>query len=136
MAIIFTTLLSFGLIIYVVRASASDDGLANITLLGGTTALLLLCVFTVVNVALLVLRKQPVDHDHFVAPTFLPVVGALTCAFLAGPWARADKEQYKIAGLMMAVGLVLWVVTWMINRGGRAKKTGFRDIEHMEDDVL
>jgi len=134
-AIIFTTLLSFGLIIYVVRASASEDGLANITLLGGTTALLLLCVFTVVNIALLVLRKQPVDHDHFRAPTFLPVIGALTCAFLAGPWARADKEQYKIAGLMMAVGLVLWVLTWLTNRGVRAKKTGFRDIEHMEDDA-
>ncbi len=134
-AIIFTTLLSFGLIIYVVRASASDDGLANITLLGGTTALLLLCVFTVVNIAVLVLRKQPVDHEHFVAPTVLPVLGALTCGFLAGPWARADTEQYKIAGLMMAVGLVLWVLTWLVNRGARAKKTGFRDIEHMEDDV-
>jgi amino acid transporter len=80
-AIIFTTLLSFGLIIYVVRASASEDGLAQITLLGGTTALLLLCVFTVVNIALLVLRRQPVDHDHFRAPTILPVIGALTCAF-------------------------------------------------------
>ena len=134
-AIIFTTLLSFGLIVYVVRASASDDGLANITLLGGTTALLLLCVFTVVNIALLVLRKHTVDHDHFRAPTALPVIGALTCAFLAGPWARADTEQYRIAGLMMAVGLVLWVLTWLTNRGVRAKRTGFRDIEHMEDDV-
>ncbi|HEX5919219.1 MAG TPA: APC family permease [Nocardioides sp.] len=131
-AIIFTTLLSFGLIVYVVRASASEDGLANITLLGGTTALLLLCVFTVVNIALLVLRKQPVDHDHFRAPTFLPVIGALSCAFLAGPWARADTEQYRIAGLMMAVGLVLWVLTWLTNRGVRAKKTGFRDIDHLE----
>ncbi|HXH78016.1 APC family permease [Nocardioides sp.] len=131
-AILFTTLLSFGLIIYVVRASGSDDGLANVTLLGGTTALLLLCVFTVVNIAVLVLRKQPVDHDHFRAPTFLPVLGAISCAFLAGPWARADMEQYKIAGLMMAVGLVLWVITWLVNRGGRAKKTGFRDIEHLE----
>ena len=131
-AIIFTTLLSYGLIIYVVRASGSDGGLDNITLLGGTTALLLLCVFTVVNIAVLVLRKQPVDHDHFHAPTFLPVLGAISCAFLAGPWARADMEQYKIAGLMMAVGLVLWVVTWLVNRGGRAKKTGFRDIEHLE----
>jgi amino acid transporter len=131
-AIIFTTLLSFGLIIYVVRASASEDGLANVTLLGGTTALLLLCVFTVVNVALLVLRRDPVDHDHFVAPTFLPVIGALTCAFLAGPWARADTEQYKIAGGMMAVGIVLWVLTWLTNRGVRAKKTGFRDIDHLE----
>ena len=133
-AIIFTTLLSFGLIIYVVRASASESGATDIALLGGTTALLLLCVFTVVNVAVLVLRKRPVDHEHFHAPTVLPVLGAVSCAFLAGPWARADQEQYKIAGLMMAVGLALWVVTWLINRGGRAKKTGFRDIEHLERD--
>ena len=134
-SIIFTTLISFGLIIYVVRASASEDGLANITLLGGTTALLLLCVFTVVNVALLALRTDTVDHDHFRAPFLLPVLGALTCAFLAGPWARSDEqqEQYKIAGLLMAVGLVLWAVTWLVNRGSRSQRTGFRDIEHLEE---
>jgi APA family basic amino acid/polyamine antiporter len=136
-SIIFTTLLSFGLIIYVVRASASEDGAANITLLGGTTALLLLCVFTVVNIAVMVLRTDDVDHDHFKAPFILPILGALFCAFLAGPWARSDEqqEQYVIAGGMMVVGLVLWVITWLVNRGARAKKTGFRDIEHMEDDV-
>ena len=50
-AILFTTLISFGLIIYVVRANASEGGAANVALLGGTTALLLLCVFTVVNIA-------------------------------------------------------------------------------------
>ena len=134
-SIIFTTLISFGLIIYVVRASASEDGLANITLLGGTTALLLLCVFTVVNIALLALRTDTVDHDHFRTPFALPVLGALTCAFLAGPWARSDEqqEQYKIAGLLMAIGLVLWAVTWLVNRGSRAQKTGFRDIEHLEE---
>ena len=33
---------------------------------------------------------------------------------------------------MMAVGLVLWVLTWLTNRGVRAKKTGFRDIDHLE----
>jgi hypothetical protein len=42
--------------------------------------------------------------------------------------------QYKIAGGLLAIGVGLWVVTWMINRGGRAKKTGFRDIEHLEKD--
>ncbi len=71
-SIIFTTLISFGLIIYVVRASASEDGATTVALLGGTTSLLLLCVFTVVNIALLVLRRQPVDHDHFRTPTWLP----------------------------------------------------------------
>ena len=136
-AIIFTTLIAFGLIIYVVRANASEDGAANVALLGGTTALLLLCVFTVVNIALLVLRRTPVDHDHFRTPTWLPYVGAVTCFFLAGPWARTSEqqEQYKIAGGLLVVGIVLWALTWLTNRGIRAKKTGFRDIEHMEDDV-
>ena len=72
-AILFTTLISFGLIIYVVRANASEGGAANVALLGGTTALLLLCVFTVVNIAVLVLRRSPVDHEHFRAPD-LPAV--------------------------------------------------------------
>ena len=40
--------------------------------LGSTTALLLLAVFTVVNIAVLVLRRDPVDHEHFRAPTALP----------------------------------------------------------------
>ena len=37
--------------------------------------------------------------------------------------------------MTVAVGVVLWALTWLTNRGVRAKKTGFRDIEHMEDDV-
>jgi APA family basic amino acid/polyamine antiporter len=132
-SIIFTTAISFGLIIYVVRASASEDGATTVALLGGTTSLLLLCVFTVVNIALLILRRQPVDHDHFRTPTFMPIVGMVTCAFLAGPWARSEEqqEQYTIAGGLLAVGIVLWALTWLTNRGIRAKKTGFRDIDHL-----
>ena len=132
-SILFTTAISFGLIAYVVRATASAEGATSVALLGGTTALLLLCVFTIVNIAVLVLRKQPVDHDHFRAPTWLPYIGAVACAFLAGPWARSDEqqEQYQIAGGLLAVGVVLWAITWLINRGGRAKKTGFRDIDHL-----
>jgi APA family basic amino acid/polyamine antiporter len=138
-SILFTTAISFGLIIYVVRASASEEGATSVALLGGTTALLLLCVFTVVNIALIVIRRRPSsrDHQHFTAPTILPYLGAVTCAFLAGPWARSDEqqEQYVIAGFLLLAGVVLWALTWLTNRGVRAKKTGFRDIEHMEDDV-
>ena len=46
-----------------------------------------------------------------------------------------QHEQYEIAGGLLVLGIVLWVLTWLTNRGIRAKKTGFRDIEHMEDDV-
>jgi len=105
-AIGFTTLLAFGLIGFV----------GGVPALGGTTALLLLCVFTVVNVAVLVLRRDPVEHSHFRTPTVLPVVGAATCAFLAGPWTGRNPEQYVIAGILLAIGVGLWVVTVLINR--------------------
>ena len=64
-AIGFTTLLAFALITFVGEVPA----------LGGTTALLLLCVFTVVNIAVLVLRKDTVKHKHFRTPTWLAVGG-------------------------------------------------------------
>jgi amino acid transporter len=111
MAIGFTTLLAFGLISFVGQVPA----------LGGTTALLLLCVFTVVNVAVLVLRKEAVGHNHFRTPTILPVIGALCCAFLAGPWTGRDPVQYKIAGILIGIGIVLWVVTVLVNRATGVK---------------
>ena len=106
LAIAFTTLLAFCLIMFVGEVPA----------LGGTTALLLLFVFTVVNIAVLVLRREPVDHEHFRTPTFLPIVGAISCAFFAGPWTGRDPVQYKIAGILIGIGVVLWVVTILINR--------------------
>ncbi|HEY6633386.1 MAG TPA: APC family permease [Rhizobiaceae bacterium] len=108
-AIGFTTLIAFALITFVGEVPA----------LGGTTALLLLCVFTVVNVTVLVLRKDRVDHEHFRTPSFLPVIGAIACAFFAGPWTGRDPIQYLIAGILIAIGIVLWLVTVAINRSMR-----------------
>jgi len=105
-AILFTTALAFGLITFV---GAVPD-------LGGTTALLLLMVFAVVNVAVLVLRRKPIDEDHFRTPTALPVLGALACAYLATPFAGRPVVQYKIAGVLLAIGVVLWGVTVVVNR--------------------
>jgi basic amino acid/polyamine antiporter, APA family len=112
-AIAFTTLLAFALITFVGEVPA----------LGGTTALLLLCVFTVVNIAVLVLRRDRVDHKHFRTPTFLPVLGALTCAFLVGPWTGRDSVQYTIAAILIGIGVVLWLVTVLINRASGEKPT-------------
>jgi basic amino acid/polyamine antiporter, APA family len=110
-AILFTTLLAFGLITFV----------GGVPALGGTTALLLLCVFTVVNVAVLVLRKDHVGHKHFHTPTILPILGAISCAFLAGPWTGRDPVQYRIAGILLAIGVVLWVVTVYVNKATGVK---------------
>jgi amino acid transporter len=113
-AIAFTTLLAFALVTFV----------GEIPALGGTTALLLLCVFVVVNIAALVLRRDPVGHEHFRTPTALPVLGALTCAFLAGPWTGRDQVQYKIAGILMAIGVGLWLLMRLVHRGADRAQTG------------
>ncbi|WP_411721258.1 APC family permease [Mycetocola sp.] len=105
-AILFTSALAAGLIIYV---SLDAEG-SIVALLGGTTSLLLLSVFAVVNVTVLVLRRQPVEHKHFRTPVFLPVVGAITCLYLVFPFTSGRPVgQYWIAIVLLAIGIVLWV---------------------------
>ncbi|GIE34387.1 amino acid permease [Actinoplanes italicus] len=103
--ILFTTLIAFGLIWF-----------ADLTALGGTTALLLLCVFTIVNVAVLVLRRDRVEHKHFRAPTVIPVIGAVACAFLASPLSGRAGADYRVAGVLLVIGVALWVITYLSNR--------------------
>jgi basic amino acid/polyamine antiporter, APA family len=104
-AILFTTLLAFFLI-----------GYADLAALGGTTALLLLCVFAIVNVAVLVLRRDRVEHKHFHAPTALPVLGAVLCVYLASPLSGRASADYKIGGWLMVIGVGLWAITWLLNK--------------------
>jgi amino acid transporter len=110
--IIFTTVIAFGLIWF-----------ADLTALGGTTSLLLLCVFTVVNIAVLVLRKDPVEHKHFKAPTAIPVIGAIVCAYLASPLSGRAGADYRVAGILLVIGVVLWLITFLYNRNVRHEET-------------
>lgn len=87
---------------------------APIDLLGGTTALLLLVVFTIVNVAVLVLRRDRVEHAHFRAPTWTPYAGIVLCGFLATPLSGRPAQQFVIAGILLAVGAVLWVINRLV----------------------
>jgi amino acid transporter len=128
-SIVFTTLIAFGLIVAVTNW-VSESGVST---LGGTTALLLLGVFTIVNIAVLVLRRDSVRHEHFRAPTLLPILGALSCAFLVGPWTERDTSQYQVAAWLLVLGVVLWLATWLWNRGIRAKPTGFRHPEELTE---
>jgi amino acid transporter len=127
-SIIFTTLIAFGLIIAVTRFMGDDA----IAVLGGTTALLLLGVFTLVNVSVLVLRRRPVGHKHFRAPTLLPYLGAASCAYLVGPWTGRDTAQYTVAGGLILLGIVLWAMTWTVNRTVYGKRTYLREPEELE----
>ncbi|WP_419995507.1 APC family permease [Streptomyces boninensis] len=97
--IVFVCLIAIGL----VTTSEIED-------LGDTTSFLLLCVFTVVNIAVLVLRRQPVEHAHFRTPTWAPVLGAITAGVLASPLADRSGKVYALAGILLVVGIALWAV--------------------------
>ena len=123
-AIVFTTLIAFGLILYV-SAFASSNA---ISVLGGTTSLLLLAVFAVVNVAVLVLRRDVRETGgHFRTPTILPVIGFLVSLYLVTPLSGRPAQQYIVAGVLVALGVVLFFVTQLINR-----QLGIRDA-HISD---
>ena len=85
--------------------------LGDLETLADTTVLLLLVVFIAVHVSVLRLGSDPVDHEHFRAPTALPVLGIVTCAAL---WVYSVVNDPKlllwVLGLLGA-GLALWLVT-------------------------
>jgi APA family basic amino acid/polyamine antiporter len=93
-AIVFTTVLGVALII------TGDLGV-----LADTTVMLLLIVFAVVNISVLVLRREEVSHEHFRAPTIAPVLGALVCLYLV---TQNEQDIYFRAGIIAAIALVFW----------------------------
>jgi len=84
--IVFTSALSILLIV------TTED----LTGLSDTTVLLLTSVFLLVNISVLVLRRDPVSHQHFTTPVFLPVIGALVALVFLMPINRTG-EIYQIA---------------------------------------
>ena len=89
---------------------------SGVRTLGGTTALLLLCVFAIVNAAVLLLRSQKVEHAHYRAPTLCPVLGLISCLYLASPFAGRESEQYLIAGVLVLVGTGLFAINALLER--------------------
>jgi len=102
-AILFTTALAIVLI--------SSGDLAT---LADTTVILLLMVFVTVNIAVLVLRRDPVEHEHYQAPTLLPALGALCCVALLIDKAAGDITVYGYAAGLLALGAVLWGINRVV----------------------
>lgn len=112
-AIVFTTLIAFGLIFYV-SAFANSSAIA---VLGGTTSLLLLAVFAMVNIAVLVLRRDVREEGaHFKTPTVLPIFGFIASAYLVLPFSGRPVQQYILSGILVVIGIVLFGITTIINR--------------------
>ncbi len=84
--------------------------------LADTTVLLLLLVFVCVNTAVLVLRRDPVEHEHFRAWTFVPVLGVIACVALIIQKAVDDLQIFAYAGGLIAIGIVLYALTRRASR--------------------
>ncbi|MEV4947366.1 APC family permease [Streptomyces sp. NPDC053755] len=81
----------------------------GIDVLAGTLVLLLLVVFFVVNLAVLVLRRDgAAGTSHFRAPTVVPVLGALSCVALA---TQVEAPVWWRGLMLLAVGGVLGAFT-------------------------
>ena len=66
--------------------------------LADTTVALLVIVFAIVNVSVLVLRREPVEHEHFVVPSAVPVIGVgISLALLT----QIEAETYVRAALLV-----------------------------------
>jgi amino acid transporter len=82
--------------------------------LAETTVLLLLCVFALVNVSVLVLRRDAVAHDHYRAPTWMPVLGAVVCLILILPITGRAPAVYTRAAVLIVIGAALWFVNRLL----------------------
>lgn len=80
----------------------------DLATLAETVVLLLLFVFISTNVAVLVLRRDRVDHPHFQVWSCFPILAAASCVALltqqsAGVWLRG--------GVILVIGLALFGMT-------------------------
>ncbi|WTC20690.1 APC family permease [Streptomyces cellulosae] len=96
-------------------AIAVTSGLAMLLALTGSVAtlastlvLLLLIVFLMVNTAVLVLRRDPGEADHFRTPVVLPVLGIASCVLLA---TQIEAAVWLRGLVIVAVGMVLAAIS-------------------------
>jgi len=80
----------------------------GVAALAKTVVLLLLVVFVSTNLAVLVLRREKTTTPHFRVWTPVPVLGIASCVLLA---TQQDAATYLRAGIVLAVGLVLYFVS-------------------------
>jgi amino acid transporter len=78
----------------------------DLSTLAETVVLLLLFVFISTNVAVLVLRRDAVEHDHFRVWTFVPVLGVLSCLLLL---TQQTAKVWLFGAILLAVGAVLYL---------------------------
>jgi len=82
--------------------------------LSSTTVVLLLLAFIMVNSAVLALRSDRVEHEHFRTPTVFPVLGIVVSLALLVYSAVNDVTIFVLAGVLLLLGVVLYGVDILV----------------------
>jgi basic amino acid/polyamine antiporter, APA family len=90
----------------------------DLSTLAETVVLLLLFVFISTNVAVLVLRRDTVEHPHFRVWTAVPVLGVTSCILLLS---QQSAKVWLFAAILLAVGVVLYFSARTATRHTAAK---------------
>ena len=130
-----TTAISFGLIYFVSRDPENDV----VAALGGTTALLLLGrVRDRERRACSCCAGTPIDRKHFVrADRAADHRRDRLRRSSSGHGPAATPIQYQIAGWLLGIGLILWILMWITNRllGQRSAITDLEALNEPEGGV-
>jgi amino acid transporter len=91
----------------------------DLTTLASAVVLLLLFVFISTNVAVLVLRRDRVEHAHFRVWTFVPVLGVASCILLL---TQQEPIVWAFGGGFLVLGAILYVIARATTRSGNSGK--------------
>ena len=94
---------------------------AALEILGSTTVVLLLLAFVMVNISVLALRRDEVEHQHFRTPSAFPILGAVVAVALLVYQAFSDITVYGVAAILLVIGLVLYGVNVLVLRSSRSE---------------
>ena len=109
-SIAFTSVIALLVLITIGR---NDEALST---LGSTTVVLLLIAFVMVNISVLVLRRDEVGHEHFRTPTVFPILGAVIAGGLLIYQAVSDPTVFGLAALLLVEGVILYGVDLVAKR--------------------
>jgi APA family basic amino acid/polyamine antiporter len=105
-AIVFTTVVAMAL-----------TAVGDLSTLAQTVVLLLLFVFISTNAAVLVLRRDRVEHEHFRVWSAVPVLGVISCVLLL---TQQSAQVWLFGGVLLAVGVLLHLLARRTGRPATA----------------
>jgi APA family basic amino acid/polyamine antiporter len=93
--------------------------IGDLSLLAETVVLLLLFVFISTNVAVLVLRRDKVEHRHFRVWTIVPILGVASCILLL---TQQSTQVWLFGAILLAAGVLLFLLARFSQKRTAAKR--------------